>query len=315
MMQAETLESIKRSASIPSMPLVATRCYEMTQDSNCDYNKLVELLSTDPGIAASVLRLANSPLFGVTRQVSSLKHAIALLGVKRIRDLVLARYLVQKTEELQCDLIDISYYWRISVTSAILTSKFANALLPARRDEAFMIGLLADLGVLVLAQALPDQYAPIAARYQPHSGDAWMHGEYNLMGVTHGEVTALVLEQWNLPEIMCEAVKHHHSEPADLPDNADAALLARIVGGASAIARVLAQTMPVEEAVSTCRQAMDKVDLDVKVLVKALDGLDEDIAQMAELIQVDVLNSRVFAVLTKQLAENLKTSGVATPAS
>ncbi len=314
-MQAETLESIKRSASIPSMPLVATRCYEMTQDSNCDYNKLVELLSTDPGIAASVLRLANSPLFGVTRQVSSLKHAIALLGVKRIRDLVLARYLVQKTEELQCDLIDISYYWRISVTSAILTSKFANALLPARRDEAFMIGLLADLGVLVLAQALPDQYAPIAARYQPHSGDAWMHGEYNLMGVTHGEVTALVLEQWNLPEIMCEAVKHHHSEPADLPDNADAALLARIVGGASAIARVLAQTMPVEEAVSTCRQAMDKVDLDVKVLVKALDGLDEDIAQMAELIQVDVLNSRVFAVLTKQLAENLKTSGVATPAS
>ncbi|MCA9255485.1 MAG: HDOD domain-containing protein [Phycisphaerales bacterium] len=314
-MQAETLESIKRSASIPSMPLVATRCYEMTQDSNCDYNKLVELLSTDPGIAASVLRLANSPLFGVTRQVSSLKHAIALLGVKRIRDLVLARYLVQKTEELQCDLIDISYYWRISVTSAILTSKFANALLPARRDEAFMIGLLADLGVLVLAQALPDQYAPIAARYQPHSGDAWMHGEYNLMGVTHGEVTALVLEQWNLPEIMCEAVKHHHSDPADLPDNADAALLARIVGGASAIARVLAQTMPVEEAVATCRQAMDKVDLDVKVLVKALDGLDEDIAQMAELIQVDVLNSRVFAVLTKQLAENLKTSGVATPAS
>ena len=67
MMQSETLETIKRSASIPSMPLVATRCYEMTQDSNCDYNKLVDLLSTDPGIAASVLRLANSPLFGVTR--------------------------------------------------------------------------------------------------------------------------------------------------------------------------------------------------------------------------------------------------------
>ncbi|MCB9855136.1 MAG: HDOD domain-containing protein [Phycisphaerales bacterium] len=315
MMQAETLESIKRSASIPSMPLVATRCYEMTQDSNCDYNKLVELLSTDPGIAASVLRLANSPLFGVTRQVSSLKHAIALLGVKRIRDLVLARYLVQKTDELKCELIDISYYWRVSVTTAILSSKFANALLPARRDEAFMIGLLADLGVLVLAQALPDQYAPIASRYQPHSGDAWMQGEYNLMGVTHGEVTAVVLEQWNLPEIMCESVRFHHATGADLPENADANLLARIVGASSAISRVLAQTMPVEQAVTTCRQAMDRVELDVKVLVKALDGLDGDIEQMAGLIQVDVLNSRVFAVLTKQLAENLMASSVATTAS
>ncbi len=311
MMQSETLESIKRSASIPSMPLVATRCYEMTQDTNCDYNKLVELLSTDPGIAASVLRLANSPLFGVTRQVSSLKHAIALLGVTRIRDLVLARYLVQKTEELKCDLVDISYYWRISVTTAILASKFSNALLPARRDEAFMIGLLADLGVLVLAQALPEQYKPIASRYQPHSGDAWMQGEYNLMGVTHGEVTALVLEQWNLPEIMCEAVRHHHASPADLPENADANLLARIVGGTSAIARVMSQTMPVEEAVTICRAAMDRVELDVKVLVKALDGLEEDIEQMAELIQVDVLNSRVFAVLVKQLAENLQNASVA----
>jgi len=138
MMQNETLDIIKRSASIPSMPLVATRCYEMTQNSNCDYNQLVELLSTDPGIAAGVLRLANSPLFGVTRQVSSLKHAIALLGVKRIRELVLARYLVQKTEEMACEHIDISYYWRLSVTTAILSSKFADALLPQRRDEAFM---------------------------------------------------------------------------------------------------------------------------------------------------------------------------------
>jgi len=307
MMQNETLDIIKRSASIPSMPLVATRCYEMTQDSNCDYNQLVELLSTDPGIAAGVLRLANSPLFGVTRQVSSLKHAIALLGVKRIRELVLARYLVQKTEEMACEHIDISYYWRLSLTTAILSSKFADALLPQRRDEAFMGGLLADVGVLVLAKAMPDEYAPVAQGYQPHGTEDWRQGEYNLMGIGHGEVSALVLEQWNLPETMCDAVQHHHAELVDLPESKDAALLARIIGGTSDIAKILAETTPIDQAVQICQTAMDRVELDIKVLVRALEGIDEEITGMAELLQVDVLNSRVFSVLCAELIKALQT--------
>src|SRR2546423_22112 len=104
-MHTQTLEAIKRSSTIPSMPLVATRCMEITQDPNCSYNDLVELLNTDPGIASDILRLANSPLFGVSRKVSVLKQAVTLLGVKRIRNLVLARYLVQSLEHAQTELI------------------------------------------------------------------------------------------------------------------------------------------------------------------------------------------------------------------
>ena len=306
MMHSETLETIKRSATIPSIPMVATRCYEMTPDPNCDYNKLVELLSTDPGIAAGILRLANSPLFGVTRAVGSLKHEITLLGVKRIRDLVLSRYLVQKTEDVGCGTIDFNYFWRLSLTTAILSSKFAASLAPHQRDEAFMGGLLADLGVLVLARALPKQYEPIALRYQPHESNDWIQGEYNLMGVTHGEVSVLVMEQWNLPAAVVEAVRYHHSTPADTPEDCSGATLARIVGGASDIAKVLSQTSNVESALEVCRNAMDELDL--SVLVKTLDGIQDEIGSMAELLQVDVLNSKVFALICKQLIENLQQS-------
>jgi two-component system, cell cycle response regulator len=306
MMHSETLETIKRSASLPSIPIVATRCYEMTQDVNCDYGKLVDLLTTDPGIAASVLKLANSPLFGVTRQVSTLKQAISLLGVKRIRELVLVRYLVQKTEEMPSDKIDINYYWRLSLTTAILTSKFVDAIAPQHRDEAFMGGLLADVGVIVLSRALPQQYAPIAAKYQPHESEEWISGECELIGVTHGEVTAMVLEQWNLPQTLVQAVRYHHCLPADIPTDCKGAILARIINGSGSIAKVLSQTSNSTSAVETCRAAMDRVNLDVTILIQALDNIDDEISRMAELLGVDVLNSKVFNLICKQLVTNLE---------
>jgi HD-like signal output (HDOD) protein len=304
-MQSETLEAIKRSASIPSMPMVATRCYEMTQDAFCDYTKLVELLSTDPGIAADVLRLSNSALFGVTRQVGSLRQAITLLGVKRIRELVLTRYLVQKMQTLPAGPIDLNYYWRRSLATAILAAKFAEALLPKQRDEAFIGGLLADVGVVVLAAALPRQYAPVAERYRPHESDDWLQGEYNLMGVNHGEVSAMVMEQWNLPADLVAAVRYHHATEVAMDQQGAGDLMARIIGGAGAIARILAETSEVHMAVEACTKAMGRVNLNVNVLIKALDGIEAEIQRMAELLQVEIMNSSVFGLIGKHLVENL----------
>jgi len=305
-MHAETLDLIKRSATIPSMPLVATRCYEMTQDPACDYGKLVELLGTDPGMAADVLRLSNSALFGVTRQIGSLRQAMTLLGIKRIRELVLTRYLVQKTEEVATDAVDMTYFWRRSLTTAVLSAKFAGILAPANRDEAFIGGLLADVGVLILAKAIPDRYHPIAEQYRPRTGDEWTHDEYNLLGVTHGEVSALVLEQWRLPQTLVDAVRYHHARHDDLPADSAGAMLARMIGAAGMIARILCEATDTHEAAAACTDVTDRVNLDILVLIRALDGIEEQIEQLAELLQVDVWSSRVFASLGKELIEILE---------
>jgi HD-like signal output (HDOD) protein len=285
--------------------MVATRCYEMTQDPQCDFNKLVNLLGTDPGIAADVLRLSNSALFGVTRQVGSLKQAITLLGVKRIRELVLARYLVQQMQGMVSDAIDIDYYWRRSLATAILATKFAETLCNQQRDEAFIGGLLADVGVVVMARALPKQYAPIAEQYKPHQSTDWLMAEYNLMGISHGEVSSLVLEQWGLPASLAEAVKYHHAAATEMPQKGPGILLARVIGGASQIAKVLSETNDVPTAVAACTEAMIRVNLNTNVLIKALDGIDADIRSMADLLKVEILNSKIFSMLGKQLVENL----------
>ncbi|MBI5763799.1 MAG: HDOD domain-containing protein [Planctomycetes bacterium] len=305
MLQHETIEAIMRSASIPSMPMVATRCYEMTQDAACDYGKLVELLSTDPGIAADVLRLSNSALFGVTRQVASLRQAISLLGVKRIRELVLARYLVQQMQKGDAEVVDISYYWRRSLATAILAAKFADTLCPAQRDEAFIGGLLADVGIVVMGRALPVQYAPVAERYKPNQPEDWLHSEVALMGVAHGEVSALVIEQWGLPVSLVEAVRYHHSAATEMPTKGAGVILARAIGGAQLIAKILSEATDGATAVNACTMAMNRVNLNTNVLIKSLDGIDAEIRNVADLLKVEVLNSKLFTTLGRQLIENL----------
>lgn len=310
-MHTETLEAIKRSAAIPSMPMIATRCYEMTSDPNCNYDRLVELLSTDPGMAADILRLSNSPLFGVLRQVASLKQAITLLGVKRLRDLVLSRYLVQKLDQIKSDSVDINYYWRRSLASGILASKFADTLAPKQRDEAFMAGLLADVGVVILARAVPQQYGPIAAHYRPLDDFDWMAAEKRTLDVTHGEVSGMVLEQWNLPRTLVSAVRLHHVRPSEIPEGTVGANLVPIIGGAGSIAKYLCEAGDPEKAAQQCVAAMEQVELSVSVLAGALSGIEKEIEGMAKMLGVDVINSKVFAAIGTQLSQHLATPATA----
>jgi len=304
-MHRDTIEAITRSAAIPSMPLVATRCFEMTQDPLCSFDKLVELLSTDPGIAAEILRLANSAMFGVARQVESLKQAIALLGLSRVRDLVLMRYMVQSLNRAKTDPIDITYYWRRSLTTAVVSSRLASATTSRKREEIFIGGLLADVGVVILTQALPSKYEPIASQYRPLGGDMWMNSESAVMEVTHGEVSAMVLESWSLPALLVDAVRHHHGPYDALPADSPARDVARMIGAAGAIAACLCEAQDPARAATRCIDAMSPVGLDPAVLSEMLPNVQNDVESLAETLKLDVIPSRTYRLIAEQIARKL----------
>jgi len=109
-MKASVLETIKKSAAVPSMPQVVVRFIEIMQDPSFEYRDLVKVLSADPGTVSEVLRLANSALFGVRNKVVSLQQALTLLGPKRTRSLLLGRYLVDAMSHKQIAGLDMSYF-------------------------------------------------------------------------------------------------------------------------------------------------------------------------------------------------------------
>jgi len=300
-MNAETLELLKRSAAVPSVPHVVTRFLEITQDPDFEYGDLVEVLSTDAGIASEVLRLANSALFGVTRQVTTLRQALPLLGLRRVRSLVLGRYMVQSISAGGSGKIDMSYYWRRSLASAVLSARFADALVPACRDEAFVVSLLADIGVLILADAMKERYSLAAERYQPCQPDDVVDLEREALGVTHADVSALVLEHWQLPDLIVSAVRYHHTWPLAADLSEDVSTCARIANGSSRIAKLLCEKPEPEQVRKVCTEAMNLIGLEMSVLAGVLAKIVSDIDELAQILRVDVIPSKIYELIAGQV--------------
>lgn len=308
-MDSAILELLKRSAAIPSMPQVATRFLEIVQEPDFDFKDVVEVLSTDPGTASEILRLANSSLFGITRQVTSLVQALPLLGIKRVRSLVLGRYIVDSINQKSNGRIDRSYYWRRSVTTAILSARLADALAPKLREEAFISGLLADIGVMVLDDAMPERYRPIAEQYQPGGNVDLAQAEQTLLDSTHAEVSAVVLEHWQLPEVICEAVRHHPWESR----SEHGASLANIVGSSDRIAKYLCERpADIEVVLTDCQKIVEELDLDPAVLADRLQELEVQIRDFAELLHVELIHSKLYELIATEIRQKMAGAGTAT---
>lgn len=294
---------LKRSAAIPSMPQVAARFLELVQDPDFEYSEVVEVLSTDPGTASEILRLANSPLFGVTRQITSLTRALTLLGLKRVRSLVLGRYIVDSIDKNAPPDLDTSYYWRRSLATAVLSARLADALEPKYREETFIAGLLADVGVVILDETMPGEYRPLAQQYCPHGNPDLAELEVPTLGISHGEVSAMVLEHWSLPDVVCDTVRWH---AAGVPDDANAtsAKLAGIVGAADRIGKYLCESPhDVDQVVVACQQAMSSIGLEPSVLARILDEIEPQIEDFASLLRVDVISSQIYSKIAEKLRE------------
>lgn len=306
-MNEKVLDAVRRSDAIPSMPQIVTRLLEITKNPNYEQKDVISLLSTDPGVASDVLRLANSALFGVTRKVGSLNQALALLGMKRIRTLVVGRCMADRVNAGASSNLDSSYYWRRSVATAALSAQFADHIIPQRREEAFMSGLLSDIGVVVLAKAFPTKYGSVAASYAPLKSAGLIEMEREALGVTHAEISAMVLERWKLPEDMVAAIKHHHDQP--LPELSEpAAKLAGIVGGSSEVARLLCEVPDKSAILDVCTQAMQLVGLNVETLQHALEQIEPVIGELAEVLRIDVISSRIYSLIAESIAEALATA-------
>lgn len=301
-METAVVEMLKRSAAIPSIPQVAARFLELIQDPDFDYRDVVEVLSADPGTASEILRLANSSLFGVTRHVSSLPHALTLLGMRRVRSLVLGRYIVDSIDRKTHTSIPLPYFWSRSLACAVLSGQLAAVLDPQVREEAFISGLLADIGMIILEEAMPSDYEPIASDYRPDGPIDLAKQEESQLGINHGQASALVLTHWQLPELVCEAVRWH---PWEL-ECMEAPPLSRMVGAADCLAKLFTDGSPdVARAVEFCTQVEAALHVPRQEFIELLTRLEPHMAEFAEMLRINLTGSQNRHEFTAALVERL----------
>ncbi len=196
---------------LPPLPLVANRLVMALGNTETAVSDLARLIGMDQSIAAKVLRLVNSSYYGFPRQVTTLGHAIVILGFNTVRNLALAIAAFDKFPLSRHSPVDPTKFWEHGLGVAICAQVLAKRKnLPAKvGEEAFLAGLLHDVGKLFLCQHFPNSYrAAIEAAWEEKCRISVAEQTY--CGATHSLVGKRIAEKWNLPATLAATIRHHH---------------------------------------------------------------------------------------------------------
>jgi putative nucleotidyltransferase with HDIG domain len=194
--------------TLPSLPSAFIAAVELLSNDDASAASCIAAIERDQALTVRVLRLANSPFYGAQGQVSRIGDAVQMLGLRTVASALAAVSLRTALGSLRCDGFCFASYWRHTLCTAIAARELAQV---ASRDagEAFLLGLLHDVGKLILAMTSPELESQ--ALQLVRSDGLTMHdAEQLLLGVTHAEVGAVVARQWNFPAAFAEAIADHH---------------------------------------------------------------------------------------------------------
>jgi diguanylate cyclase (GGDEF)-like protein len=195
---------------LPSLPAVALKVLEICRDDQADIRTLARTIEQDPPLAAKILKVVNSGLLGLSRQIASITQAVSLLGIRKTKIVVLGfSVLNQELNEADAQ-FDVSRYWGTAISTAIAAQLLAARTGIFSPEEAFVAGLLQNIGVLALWRAMPARYGRILGTYRTANRTALSTLERDDLGADHAAVGAWLIDRWHLPEILVTAVRHHH---------------------------------------------------------------------------------------------------------
>lgn len=204
-------ELTRRVASLPSLPAAVLRLIDVLQAPDSTVDDVVRLLSLDQALSAQVLRLANSPFYGLAGRIASIRDGVNILGLGQIRALVLAAVLTVQFERLHGDALRLQAFWRHGIACAVAAQRLARHA-DLNEGAAFTAGLLHDLGRLVLDSQYPDDMRELQLLADQQDLPAYLL-EQRHFGVSHTELGSELARRWHFSPDICEAIARHH-EPA-----------------------------------------------------------------------------------------------------
>lgn len=223
-----TREIIETIQSTTSLPPIAMEMQTVLKDPNSDFRTISDKMKFDPGMVSKILSLVNSAYYGFRSEIVSLQNAIALIGIRKVYEFVLADS-VSPMMKKQITGYDMSpgQLWKHSVAVGIGAEQLAKKLKIPSLDYIFTAGLLHNIGKIILGSFIDADTWPIIeiAFAQDISFDK---AEKKVLGIDHAEAGALLLENWKLPKNLVMAARYHH-QPMECPEEHVAVELIHIV--------------------------------------------------------------------------------------
>jgi len=202
-------EVVKGLDKLPTLPNVAVRILEAVKNEDTCLKEISDILSKDPSLSAEVLKAINSPYYGLSTKVTSVPHAVNLLGISTVKSLALSFSLVKNFRSKASGAFDYSIFWKDSLIGAVAAKLLAEKLQPDFSEDAFFLGLLQNIGILTLADLMPKRYSLVTTEME-NTGCTYREAENQIFGFNHMGIGEYLVKSWGLPDTFYTPIGHHH---------------------------------------------------------------------------------------------------------
>ena len=202
------LKKLLSMAQLPGLPQSAIRLLELSQDPMNGPAEFALPIEVDPGLAGQVLRFVNSSYFGFAREISSVKMAITLVGIRTIKNFALWSAVFSLMTNPKCGPFDLKSLWQDSLRRALFAREVAKLLGIKEADDAFAAALLQDMAVPILAKESPQIYVKLLESRK--QGQIRLSAlENQVFGWSHAQAASMMARHWNLPEDFACLIESH----------------------------------------------------------------------------------------------------------
>ncbi len=208
-MKAEVQALVGDSVQLASLPAVVMRAVDLLNNPNASASDIGQVISEDPALSARLLKIVNSAFYGFPSRIETISRAITVVGTLELTDLILGSSAIRVFARIPNRLIDMEQFWEHSLYTGVVCRVLARHLRAPYTERCFVMGLLHDVGSLILYRYRPEQSRQ--ALEMARSGGLPLHeAEQQVLGFDHAEVGAALMEAWRLPESFIETTRYHH---------------------------------------------------------------------------------------------------------
>ena len=204
------LKLLKKFNDVKTLPHVAIRLSQLIADENSPIKEFEKIIKMDPTLVMRLLQLVNSPYYGLQQKVESVSRAVILLGMKNLRNMVVVQALKEIFKISSEDhIFSRRKLWLHCAAVSICSQMISERIFQEKGEDAFLCGILHDIGIIVEDQVTHDQFIQCCNAYTPTSM-SFTEYEREIIGTDHCTVGYLLAKEWKLPVEVKDAIKRHH---------------------------------------------------------------------------------------------------------
>ncbi|RLA19059.1 MAG: hypothetical protein DRQ61_04100 [Gammaproteobacteria bacterium] len=218
-------EIITGSTELASPPDIYLKITATLDDSSKNAHDLAEIIDLDAGLATRILRLVNSAFYSFSANITSVSHAVSIIGARELRNLVLTTVVVDRFSKLPNGLITMDDFWSLSIKCALFSRSLGqHHINRAEMDALFICGLLHKIGLIIIYSKLPE-LARSAIILSDEQSISEAQAQDEVLGFNYADVGATLAEQWQLPDVIQMTLRNHLNPELGQPHSVESGIV------------------------------------------------------------------------------------------